>query len=61
MAIVNSIQNKNVLAAITAAIEAYLQIEQAAFVPGGATPPRVVEPKIEVSFWRVLRYMFFNR
>jgi hypothetical protein len=61
MAIVNSVNNKNVLAAITAAVEAYLQIEQAAFATAGTTQTKVVEPKIKVSFWRVLRYMFFNR
>ncbi len=61
MAIVNSIKNKNVLVAVMAAVEAYLQIEQTTIVPTGAAPVKVVEPKIEVSFWRVLRYMFFNR
>lgn len=61
MAIVNSIKNKNVLAAVIAAVEAYLLTEQTTVAPISAAQKKVVEPKIKVSFWRVLRYMFFNR
>lgn len=63
MVTISPIKDKNILAAVIAAVEAYLQSEQTevAVVPGQPAVVSAKEPRIEVSFWRVLRYMLFNR
>jgi len=53
----DSPRNKNLVAAISAAIGAYLQTET--YTPATATGAAPPEP--QVSFWRILRYMIFNR
>lgn len=52
----NSPKSKNLVTAISAAIGAYLQMETLAPVAVATAQP---EPP--VSFWRILRYMIFNR
>lgn len=53
-------RNQNLMAAITAAIAAYLEQEG----PAAAAPPAPTEIPIQVpqpGVWRVLRYMIFKR
>ncbi len=53
-------QNKNLLVAITAAISAYLEQKQPVTAPG--TPVAAAKSNIpQPGFWRVLKYMFFQR
>lgn len=55
-------QNKSLMAAITAAIEAYLEQEgQAVAAPAPAVPTVKPIQVPEPGVWRVLRYMIFKR
>ena len=54
-------QNKQLMAAITAAIAAYLE-QEAPLAAAPAAAAAVVTIQVpEPSFWRVLKYMIFQR